>query len=94
MGGGFFTTYQDNSMESPGSLEELAEGRGSITNSARYGIASSTTGYSFATAVSAKVRNGFRWTTKGYLRLPYISGISSNSRVKHNLTKGGMEPRC
>jgi hypothetical protein len=91
MGGGFFTTYQDNSMESPGSLEELAEGRGSITNSARYGIASSMTGYGFATAVSAKDRSGFQWTTRRYLRLPSITGISSNSRVKHNLTKGGME---
>jgi hypothetical protein len=98
---GFFTTYQDSSMESPGSLEELAQTKkGRASRRARYGIASSGDGYSLATCVWDKAWEGkseeaakatFGWRNKKYLMLPGVGKFSPQSRVKHNLAKGGME---
>ncbi|MDD5596786.1 MAG: hypothetical protein PHV82_02510 [Victivallaceae bacterium] len=101
MGKGFFTSYQDSSMESPGSLKEVGETKyGYVRHKARYGIVSSENGYSFATAVWDNAWNGksreaamalFNWCNKAYNVYPSIGGISPASRIKHNLKKGGME---
>jgi len=85
MGGGFFTSFQDNTMSAPMALTKDAVYRNA---GARYGVAISEK-VGFATLMPEKAT--LVWDTRKYDILPSFFSSSSSYRVKHSLARGGIE---
>jgi hypothetical protein len=105
MGRGFFTTVQDNTMSEPQKIADIIgteeKKHRSLESSGRYGVATSSDGYSFATCLGKRGMQkvephfksnlswGIRW--RRHLVLPTTCTVGTEGRTKHNLAKGGIE---